>query len=324
MKQPASDHAASATEQLYIAYRPLMFSIAYRMLGTVADAEDIVQEAFAAVQSMPGRLDRVANMKAYLSKLVVNRCLNELKSANRRRRDYFGQWLPEPLVGEAEEPAAAAEHNEAMSYAFLVLLDRLSPTERAVFVLRTAYGFDYAEIGGMLGKTDVYARKLYSIAKKKLRPEGERMQSKQEPPGDREGAVPRQRRQELERFVEAFRRRDVTAMLAMLSEDAVLVTDGGGKVRAAVKPILGRVRVTTLLDVISGRKLDAAEAVIRPVSGREELLFYKEGKLLAVVAVDWNEGSGRIDRIYAVFNPDKLGQHARPYSEPEDDQHVTV
>ncbi|MDQ1911430.1 RNA polymerase sigma-70 factor [Paenibacillus sp. GD4] len=295
----AKEVSAARVGQLFTEYRPLLFSIAYRMLGTVADAEDIVQETFAAMQA--AQLERISNIKSYLCKMVMNRCLNECKSARRRREEYVGPWLPEPLIAEQDLPAAAAENNEALSYAFLVMLDRLSPLERAVFVLRTAYEYDYADIGEMVGRTEVYTRKLYSNARKKLQPEAAVRG---------EEHVPVSRRQRLERFVAAFQRRDVEGLMRMLNEDAVLVSDGGGKVRSAMKPIYSRDRVTTLLEVIARGNLAGAEAQIRQVNGREELLFYKEGRLKSVFCFAWGE---KIDTIYAVFNPEKL-KEAQPES----------
>lgn len=282
------------TEELYMRYRPLLFSIAYRMLGKIDDAEEIVQDTFAGLNS--DYLEQVTNMKSYLCKSVVNRCLNELKTARRRRQQYVGPWLPEPLMREEEQPAVLTENREALSYAFLVLLDRLSPTERAVFVLRTAYEYEYAEISMIIGKTDVYARKLYSTAKKKLQPNSELANK----------PLPVNRRNQLEAFLSSFQRCDVDSLMNLMNEDAVLITDGGGKVRAALNPIYSRKRTAILLEVIARGNLAGSNAVIERVNGRDELLFYKNHKLSAVFCFAWNETGEYIDTIYVIFNPDKL------------------
>lgn len=288
-----------STEQLYEAYKALLFSIAYRMLGTVADAEDIVQDTFAAVHSH--QADTVRNMKAYLCKLTVNRCLNELKSARKQREHYVGEWLPEPLIASEGQPTEAAETAEALSYAFLVMMDRLSPLERAVYVLRTAFEVEYGDIARIVDKTETYCRKLFSNAGKRMAESGaQQVQGVQET-----------RRKQLERFVSAFRQRNVERLLELLAEDAVLVTDGGGKVRAAIKPIVTRKRVMILLDLIASSRLHDAEAVLMPVSGRTEIVFFKMGSVVCVICLDGVGESGPISRIYTVFNPDKLKRYAK-------------
>ncbi|KIL40614.1 hypothetical protein SD70_12510 [Gordoniibacillus kamchatkensis] len=284
-------------EQLYAAYKPLLFSIAYRMMGTILDAEDIVQEAFMAVQSL--QTDEIKNMKAYLCKLTMNRCLNELKSARKRRETYFGEWLPEPLIAHGDQPFDAAEANETLSYAFLVMLDRLSPMERAVFVLRTAFGFDYGEIARIVDKNEANCRKLFSNANKRLETSDVRQAVRHD------GL----RVKQLERFVTAFKQRNVEQLLELLTEDAVLVTDGGGRVRAAVKPIFTRERIATLLDVISAHGLLGVEGIIMPVNGQEEVVFIKDNAVIAVLCIRFaSADASQIDRIYIVMNPDKLKQ----------------
>lgn len=293
-----------STEHLYEAYKPLLFSIAYRMLGTIADAEDIVQDAFAAAHTL--QQDDVRNMKAYLCKLTMNRCLNELKSARKRREQYFGPWLPEPLIASGDQPPEAAELNEALSYAFLVMMDRLSPLERAVYVLRTAFEFDYGDIARIVDKTETHCRKLFSNANKRMGNDDVRQVPE----------LVEMRGKQLERFVFAFRQRNVGKLLELLTEDAVLVTDGGGQVRAAVNPIFTRERVVTLLEVIASNRLRDTEAVLMPVNGRTEIVFFKEQAVFGVLCIDWQGGSDKIRSLYAVMNPDKL-QSAMRYKDTQ-------
>ena len=165
-------------DSVYRSYKPLMLSIAYRMLGSVADAEDLVQDTFLTAQQMENGKNggHVNNLKAYLCKTVTNRCLDYLKSARRKREVYVGPWLPEPLVQSAgeisgQDPLQSVVLEDTISYAFLVLLDRLTPVERAVFILREAFEYDYGDIADFLGKTELGCRKIYSLLKRKIQDE---------------------------------------------------------------------------------------------------------------------------------------------------------
>ncbi len=302
----------------YAEYRPLLFSIAYRMLGVAADAEDIVQDVFSAIHSYG--VSSVREMKPYLCKMTMNRCLNELKSARKRRETYVGPWLPEPLIGSANEPLEAVEQKETLSYAFQVMLDRLTPLERAVFVLRTAYELEYAEIAAIMERAEAYCRKLVSNARRKLEAKPE-AQVKAQLIVQAKGANPEPAsagfyaagsgeyigRQGLERFLEAFSQRDIPQLVALLSEDAVLLTDGGGRVRAALKPIITRDRVIALLDVIASRSLFGVSADILQVNGQEAVVFYEGAqRVKAVICLEWSPMLNTVQTIYHICNPDKL------------------
>lgn len=296
------DHAwQPEAERLYLAYKPYLTAVAYRLLGAVSDAEDAVQDVFLSLRRQPA--EPVRDYKAYLGRMVVNHCLNLLKSAKRKREAYFGEWLPEPLVASAEhDPERSAELADTVSYAFLLLLDRLAPVERAVYVLREAFGFGYDDIAGMLDKTEVNCRKIYSRALRKI--------ESCEPAG--RARFPSGREEKLvRRFVAAFRTGAIPDLMKLLTEDAVFVSDGGGKVRAAVKPIFTRQRVAVILSVLAANKLRDAEARIANVNGGTGLLYVKDGTVLSAFAFDWDARTEELRRIYTVLNPDKLA-HLQP------------
>lgn len=293
-------------EELYAAYKPLLQSIAYRMLGSITDAEDMVQDVFAAMQRSPA--GDVRHMKAYLVKMVTNRCLNVLKSAARQREVYVGPWLPEPDIGDVfavptmMTPEERAVREEIVSYAVLVMLQQLSPVERAVFVLREVLAYDYKEIAGILGKTEAGCRKIYSRLQPKLAPE---------PGSDRLKAVssvtPADASLLVAAFLQASRTGDFQPFIHLLVDDAVLVSDGGGKVRAAIRPILGRDRVLAFLEGISGKGSFQGELRPARINGEAGLLLVRDGILQAAVCFGWADGgTSRWKTIYLISNPDKL------------------
>ncbi|MEF3303966.1 RNA polymerase sigma-70 factor [Paenibacillus sp. GYB003] len=278
----------------YETYRRLLFSIAYRLLGRVAEAEDVVQDVFVSLQAADR--EKIDDMKAFLSRAVTNRCLNILKSARSKREVYPGPWLPEPLyaVSEGDEPSRRLELGDEIRYAYLVMLDRLSPLERVVYVLREAYAFEYEEIAGMIGKTPDNCRKMLSRARAKLGP-------------DAVAAAPdEKRRTAAEQFIEALRRGDIPGAVGLLSDQVVIVTDGGGKVRAAMQPIAGIARVDAFLAGIAAKRVFALGVAPASVNGETGMLVKREGLPAAVWTFELDPASGRIARIYAVYNPDKL------------------
>src|SRR4051812_35256629 len=213
------------TEQ-YVELRPRLFGIAYRMLGSVSDAEDVVQDAYLRWQQVDQA--EVRSAEAFLTTIVVRLSLDVLQSARVRREQYVGPWLPEPLLVDEHDPAEVAELADSLSMAFLVVLEALAPDERAAFLLREVFGYDYDEIAAMLEKQPATCRQLVSRAKRRV---GERRQRYD---------TDRRRGQELaQRFQEACATGDVDALMAMLSDDATLWTDGGGVVQAARRVIVG-------------------------------------------------------------------------------------
>nr|WP_285860588.1 MULTISPECIES: sigma-70 family RNA polymerase sigma factor [Paenibacillus] len=221
-------------KELYIEYKGLLFTLAYQLTGSASDAEDAVQDVFLKVHDID--LQRLAEPKAYLCKMVTNRCLDVLKSARKRREQYFGPWLPEPIPTSGDELFESVLRGELLSYAMLVLLERLSPVERTVFVLREALGFEYADIAVVIGKSEANCRKLISRARGKLGIE------------DRQDVCPEAIKEEwIGRFLAALQKGDMDAVISMLAEDAVVISDGGGKALAAVNPIRSRELVARFL-----------------------------------------------------------------------------
>src|SRR5205823_6318958 len=214
------------------AYRPLLFSIAYRMLGSADEAEDVLQDAYLRYQVAP--LDEVKSPKAYLSTIVTRLCLNEIKSARVAREQYVGTWLPEPIlteeVDERSDPEKRVTDYDSISIAFMSLLQTLSPAERAVFLLHEVFDYGYAEVAEMIGKSEGACRKLFSRAKRYLAENRPRF-----------ATTPAQHRRVLEQFMRASGSGDLAGLTAMLTEDVVFWADGGGKVRgAALHPVRGR------------------------------------------------------------------------------------
>lgn len=281
-------------ETIYERYKRLLQAIAYRMLGSVADAEDLVHDLFMSLDRV--RWEDVDNERAYLVKMTTNRCLNVLKSSRRQREVYVGEWLPEPQPdGTGEDPAGGFEKKETLSYAFLVLLQRLSPLERAVFILKEALDYDYREIGEMLGKSDVNCRKIFSRARQKVQ------QERSLPPAS----------ETAERLADAFALAAKTGQfsdfLQLVTEDAVLITDGGGKVRAAIFPILSRRRIAAFLEGVYAHG-NFFHGELKPVcfGGEQGFLLLKDGKPAKAICFGWDEHGERIRAVYVVVNPDKL------------------
>lgn len=288
------DHGHMRVERLYASYRSYLLALAYRMLGSVSDAEDVVQELFAAVHE--DRLPNVSNLKAYLAKAVTHRCLNVLKSAVKRRVTYVGEWLPEPWMQAPDSTMEEVERRDDISYAFLVMLENLTPLERAVMVLREAFDYEYAEIAGMLDKTEAACRKILSRAKKKL---GGRAQP--------DPYHPREELQLVQKWVAAMTSGKIEDILDLIAEDAVLVTDGGGKVRSAINPIYGRARVAALLRTLATRRFKDASLYIAQINGACGIVAVENGRVIGTSCFDWNE-DGTVRHLYTVLNPDKLSR----------------
>jgi RNA polymerase sigma factor (sigma-70 family) len=300
----------SAGETGAAGYRPLLFSIAYGMTGSVGDAEDIVQDAFLGLTRARQAGTAIADLKAYLTTAVTRLGISYLRSARVRRETYVGDWLPEPVVVPADGPGPAehAELADALSMAFLVLLEALSPVERAVFMLREVFEYGYPDVARITGKTEVNCRQIFARARQRIAAGGQA--------GD--SAPPAARRAEGEelarRFFEAAAGGDMDALLGMLAPDVVLHGDGGGKAQAIGKPVAGRQRVTRLLVVglRRGRTLGASLRLAW-VNGQPGAVMYDaEGRVVGVVELDVADGV--VQAIRSVVNPDKLG-HLGPVSD---------
>jgi RNA polymerase sigma-70 factor (ECF subfamily) len=279
---------------LFTSTRPLLFSIAYRMLGSVADAEDLVQDVYLRWQGAPEA--EVREPRAYLATIVTRLAINQLRSARRQRESYVGPWLPEPLVTDnAPDPSEPVELAESLSMAFMVMLERLSPIERAVLLLRDVFDFEYAEIARIVDKSEANCRQLLVRAKKHI--------GAVEPRFDADRA---QADRLMQRFTQAAGAGDMAGMLAVLAEDITLWADGGGRIKgAALRPIHGADSVGRFVVGVIQRFVPA-ERSMRParINGEPGFIVYASGKPLA--AMIFHIQGERIHTIYAIGNPDKL------------------
>ena len=283
--------------------RPLLFAIAYRMTGSVTEAEDAVQEAYLRWQRAPE--DEVHSSSAYLSKVVTRLCIDRLRSARVRREQYVGPWLPEPVLGEqSQEIGRQAELEDSLSMAFLVLLESLTPVERAVFLLREVFDYEYAEIASLVGKSETNCRQISRRARQSVAARRPRFES-----------FPQQEERLMEGFLQASLSGDMEALLELLSDDVTLYSDGGGKTRAALKPIYGADNVARFLTGITSNIPPGFTVKRTRVNGRPGLVgYFGDGRPQSVVSVDVAEGGIRAIRL--VVNPDKLG-NIPPLERPE-------
>jgi len=290
-------------------YRPLMFSIAYRMTGSVNDAEDIVQEAFLRLTRALHQGASISTPKAYLATVTTRLAISHLRSARVRREAYVGAWLPEPLVADELAPAAApdpaerAEMSDSLSMAFLVLLESLSPTERAVFLLHEVFGYAYQEIAEITGKSEPNCRQIFARARQHVDEGKPRFEASRE-----------QRDEVARRFFEAAGGGDLDGLLELLAPDVVTIGDGGGKGRARREPLHGPVRVARfILGLFRRAQKDGAYAVPALVNGQPGAVAYDcEGRVAGVWTLDIADGL--VQTIRSVVNPDKL-QHLGPVSD---------
>jgi RNA polymerase sigma factor (sigma-70 family) len=303
-EEPGRDESGMA------AFRPLLFSIAYGMTGSVGDSEDIVQDAFLGMTRALQAGTVIADPKAYLTTAVTRLGINHLRSARVRRETYVGDWLPEPVVVPAGEPGPAehAELADSLSMAFLVLLEALSPVERAVFMLREVFGYDYPAVARVTGKSQVNCRQIFARAR-------QRILAGAQAAGEAPGQARRAEGEELaRRFFEAAAGGDMDALLGMLAPDVVFQGDGGGKAQALAQPLAGRPRVVRLLGGLFRRgKLIGASYRLAWVNGQPGAVTYDaEGRVVNVFALDIADGA--VQAIRSVVNPDKLG-HLGPVSD---------
>ncbi|MEK3883701.1 RNA polymerase sigma factor SigJ [Paenibacillus sp. PL2-23] len=285
------------THPTYELYRPLLTNLAYRMLGSKGDAEDIVQDVFLDYHQR--EQGGIQHEKAYLARMVTNRCLNVQGSARKRRETYVGNWLPEPDVAYGAalppDPLQLWERNETITYAMLVMLEQLSGIERAVFLLRETLAFSYDEIAEIVGKSEANCRKIISRAKAKL--------------GDAPDTPPfySERAAELAKaFITAAETGNTEALLGLLTEDAVMISDGGGKVRAAIFPILGRERILAFYEGLARKGVVGRGYIPASVNGQFGFLLFEEGELKRVLTFQWDAAGERLQRVFLIMNPDKL------------------
>jgi RNA polymerase sigma-70 factor (ECF subfamily) len=273
-------------------HRPELFGIAYRMLGSVADAEDILQDAWLKWSAVD--TSEVAQPRAYLARTVTNLSLNKLTSATARRETYVGPWLPEPLVTTEQDAEHEVERTEAVSLAMLVVLETLSPLERAVFVLREVCGFTFSEIADMLNRSETAVRQVAARARSHVRARRPRYDA----PADT-------RRRVTEEFLAACLGGDLNQVMELLAPDVTAWTDGGGKIRAALRPLHGADKVARWIFGVIATRVPGVRARSVLVNGQPGLLVSAAGVVDNVVAVDLN-ADGRIEAIRLIRNPDKL------------------
>jgi RNA polymerase sigma-70 factor (ECF subfamily) len=283
----------------FTALRPLLFSIAYRMLGSVTDAEDIVQEAFLRYHAAVG----VESPKAFLSAVTTRLCIDQLRSARARRETYVGDWLPEPLLA-AEDPAGVTADADSLSMAFLLVLERLSPVERAVFLLRDVFGYDFAEIARIVDKSEANVRQLAVRARRHVTENRPRFEAS------------RQKRDELAaRFVAALTEGDLAALEQMLAADAVVTGDNGGVPPRWTRPIAGREKVARLLAGLGAqiRSVPGVHVEVTPVNGQPGAVVRDgDGALVNVFTFDIVDGE--VQTVRSVIARDKL-RHLGPLAD---------
>lgn len=271
------------------AARPRLLALAYRTLGSRSDAEDIVQEAFLRWQGAPVDLD---SPRAWLTTVVSRLSLDLLKSARRRREEYPGVWLPEPIAAVNQDPIELAE---SVSTAFLFVLESLSPEERVAFLLREVFGADYSEVADALGASAASCRQLTARARKHIRERRPRREVK-----------PEQHRAVIAKFFQAVAGGDMAGLLSMMREDAVSYSDGGGKAYAAINPIYGADRIARFFLGLRAKTLAAIDRKIADAGGVPSLWLFEAGHLVALTTFDLDD-EGRIATIFIQRNPDKLG-----------------
>ncbi|MGP4112728.1 RNA polymerase sigma factor SigJ [Streptomyces sp. 4N509B] len=305
--KPGEDAITAATE-VYVDHRELLFRVVYGMLGSVADTEDVLQDVWLAWSARRTARDaaQIASPRAYLVRTAVNGALARQASIRRRRETYVGPWLPEPVVdppggpgavaprdGDASDPAVMAD---SVSMALLVVLETLTPVERAVFVLHEVFGYSHPETARMLGRSTVAVRQLAHRAREHVR---ERRL--------RHRVDPRLTRRVTERFVAAAAGGEVRDLLELLAPDVTLWADGGGKAPAAGRgPVRGRQKVARALVAGRGRFPAGLDVRYRHVNGAPSAVLCREGAPFAVLVVDLDPEDERITGIYLVSNPDKL------------------
>jgi RNA polymerase sigma-70 factor (ECF subfamily) len=289
---------AMTTTDPFLEYRPLLFSIAYRMLGSAADAEDAVQETYLRWHKTRQTGEEIQNPKGWLTTTISRVCLDQLGSARAKREQYVGPWLPEPLAGTSPDIAETVSDFDSLSVAFLVLLESLSPKERAVFLLHDVFGYDFAAVGEIVGESDAYCRQLAKRARAHMSDRRPRFTSS-----------PEQRELLANRFMHAVAEGDMPGLIETLTADATVFSDGGGKIFAARKPVVGRDKVATFLTRVARPGLEQSTFSFQVINGQPGALLLIDGMLKSVMTFDFTDEG--IRSIYVILNPDKL----RPIAE---------
>ena len=284
------DHATNPATAAFVAHRNLLFTVAYEMLGSAADAEDVLQETW--LRWVDVDLGQVRDQRAYLVRVTTRQALNRLRTLKRRREAYVGPWLPDPLL-TAPDVAEDVALAESMSMAMMVVLETLSPTERAVFVLREVFDVGYDEIAAAVGKSSAAVRQIAHRARQHV-----------EARRPRAVVSARETRAVLESFQRALETRDIQGLLDVLAPDVVLMSDGGGVKQAALRPVSGAEKVVRFIAGGVGRTDETITGEHTVVNGNPALVLRLSGELDGVIAVRVEDG--RVTGLYYVRNPDKL------------------
>lgn len=280
-------------------YRPLLFSIAYRMLGTASDAEDVLQETFLRWHEADE--SEVRGPRAFLSTVVTRLCIDQLRSARARRELYVGPWLPEPiLTQESPDMVSTVELAESLSFAFLRLLESLTPTERAVFLLREVFGYSYEEVAAIVGKSEANCRQMVHRAQQHLREGRPRFE-----------IAPEQQEKVTERFLEVCAGGDMQGLLDMLAQEVTLVSDGGGKAQAALNVLQGPSVVARFMFGVTNKIARGAtvSSEIMEINGQPGAVIYVDDKVDTVMLLEMS--GGQVRTVNIVRNPDKLEAFTR-------------
>ncbi|MFB7617332.1 RNA polymerase sigma-70 factor [Kitasatospora sp. NPDC056181] len=293
----------SGTAEEFTAHRPRLFGLAYRLLGSAEEAEDAVQDAY--LRWSGARRAEIGHPGAWLAKVVTNLCVNRLTSARVQREQYPGPWLPEPVLTEDGTlgPLESAEQRDAVSTALLVLLERLTPTERAVYVLREAFGYSHRDIAGVLDLGEANCRQLYRRAVQRVAT-----------PEARFTPAAEERRRLVASFVTAAREGDLAGLERLLAHDIVWWSDGGGRITSARRPVIGREKVLRFLLGTSERFGGGWEFTIAEVNGAAALVMHADGQLVSVASFDPRDGV--IAEVRVVLNPEKLAYAGRQLAAP--------
>ncbi|WP_144511891.1 RNA polymerase sigma-70 factor [Bacillus sp. FJAT-22090] len=281
------------SHEVYLQYKPLLFSIGYRMLGSVVESEDLVHETFLKLYQVDEI--KIENMKAYLCKMMTNRCIDSLRSSRHRREEYVGQWNPEPLLLtdiHGLNPSEAILQKEGLSIAYLRMMEHLTPDERAVLILREVFDFSYSEITNFLDKKEENCRKIFSRAKQKVN----RIES--------ESLSYENNKSIIDRFIQAFEQQQMNTLLELISDNIILYSDGGGKVRAAIRPINSLPNVLAFLYGIAKKTTTDYYFDIKNVNGQPAILNFLNNNLHSVISFYIRDD--KIEELYITLNPDKL------------------
>ncbi|HDR7354395.1 sigma-70 family RNA polymerase sigma factor [Bacillus wiedmannii] len=280
------------TEQLYETYQSLLFSLAYRILGSVMDAEDIVHDVFISLNNMED-VQSIENMRAYLCKMVTNRSIDKLRSAAHKRNVYVGMWLPEPFVEEVDDPSESFVMKESISTAYLLLLQQLSEVERVVFILREVFSYEYEEIASIVDKSSANCRKIFQRARKSIldKPKHSTLSTK------KMAAY-------VEKFVSSLQCGDAQGILEVLKTDAILKADGGGKATTAIHPIYSADRIIRLFFGIGKKFPEEYNVDYKMVNGAPGVIVKVNNKVTYVLSFTFE--NEKISNIYMMVNPEKL------------------